>query len=236
MLTCRTLRLVLLLSVAMFLSVSSRAAEKDGAIKPFNGKDLTGWLTKGGQPQETLSVGTARVSPDDPTSLIVERGGSDLVNAQDHARDFFSKSKFGDAVYEVEFMVPKGSNSGVYIMGEYEIQILDSFGREKVGAGDVGGLYGARAPSVNAARAPGTWQKFVIDFVAPKFDADGKKTANARFVLMTLNGQVIHENVEMKGVTPGGLTGKERPTGPLMFQGNHGAVAFRNIKITPKTK
>jgi hypothetical protein len=62
---------------------------------------------------------------------------------------------------------------------------------------------------VNASKAPGEWQKFSIDFRAPKFDADGKKTANAKFVKIELNGQIIHENVEMKGPTPGGLTGKE---------------------------
>ena len=130
-------------------------------------------------------------------------------------------------------MVPKGSNSGIYVMGEYEVQILDSYGKTKVGAGDVGGLYGAQAPRVNAAKAPGESQRFVIDFRVPKFADDGKKIANARFVKVTLNGQVIHEEVEMKGPTPGGLTGKEAAQGPIMFQGNHGPVAYRNIKITP---
>ena len=73
----------------------------------------------------------------------------------------------------------------------------------------------------------------VIDFQAPRFK-DGKKVQNAKFVKVTLNGEVIHENVEMKSHTPGGLTGKEVPTGPLMFQGDHGPVAFRTIKITPR--
>lgn len=73
----------------------------------------------------------------------------------------------------------------------------------------------------------------VIDFAAPKFE-DGKKVANAKFVKVEFNGTVIHENVECtKGVTPGGLTGKEAAEGPLMFQGDHGPVAFRNIRITP---
>ena len=98
----------------------------------------------------------------------------------------------------------------------------------------MGGLYGAQAPRVNAALAPGKWQKFVIDFRAPKFDASGKKTANARFVRVTLNGKVIHENVEMGKPTPGGVSGKESATGPIMFQGNHGPVAFRSIKVTPR--
>jgi hypothetical protein len=127
-------------------------------------------------------------------------------------------------------MVPQGSNSGIYVMGEYEVQILDSFGKEQVGAGDIGGLYGAAAPRLNAAKAPGEWQKFVIEFQAPKFDGD-KKIANAKFKKVTLNGQVIHEDVEMQGPTPSGVTGKEAATGPLMFQGDHGPVAFRNIEI-----
>ena len=156
-----------------------------------------------------------------------------MINFKGAARDFYTEAKLGDGVYEVEFMVPKGSNSGVYLMGEYEVQILDSYGKEKVGPGDVGGLYGAQAPRLNAAKAPGQWQAFVIDFRAPKFDDTGKKTANARFVKVTLNGQVIHEDVEMKSQTPGGLTGQEHPLGPLMFQGNHGPVAYRNIHFTP---
>ncbi len=222
-----------LLFVAL-MALPLAAAEKDQCIKPFNGKDLTGWLTKGGKPQETLKVGMAKIDPNNPGGLIVEAGGCDLVNPLAHAKDFYTKEKFGSGIYEVEFMVPKGSNSGVYVMGEYEIQILDSYGREEVGPGDVGGLYGAQAPAVNASKAPGEWQKFVIDFQAPKFDASGKKVANAVFNKVTLNGKVIHENVEMKQQTPGGVTEKEAPLGPLMFQGNHGPVAYRNIKITSR--
>ena len=143
------------------------------------------------------------------------------------------EAKWGDALIEVELMVPKGSNSGVYVMGEYEIQVLDSFGHEKMSTGDIGALYGAAPPKVNASKAPGEWQKFVIDFRAPKFDGEGKKTANAKFVKIELNGQVVQEDVEMKGPTPGGLTGKEAATGPIMFQGDHGAVSYRNIKVSP---
>ena len=76
-------------------------------------------------------------------------------------------------------------------------------------------------------------QKFVIEFQAPRF-RDGKKVSNARFVKVTLNDQVIHENVEMKGPTPSGLTGREAPTGPVLFQGDHGPVAFRTVRVTPR--
>jgi hypothetical protein len=153
-----------------------------------------------------------------------------------HGRDIYSKEKFGDCTIHVEVMVPKGSNSGIYLMGEYEIQILDSFGKKNVGPGDMGGVYGTAAPKVNAAKAPGEWQQYVIEFQTPRFDADGKKTANAKLVKVTLNGQVIHENLEIKGVTGGALTGKESTAGPLMFQGDHGAVAYRNIKIVTAAK
>ena len=76
----------------------------------------------------------------------------------------------------------------------------------------------------------------MIDFLAPKFDAADRKIANAKFLRVRLNGQVVQENAEMKGPTPGGVTGKEAPEGPLMFQGNHGPVAYRNIKIKPLLK
>ena len=199
---------------------------------PFDGKDLMGWKFKGPAEKSKWKVGKAVINEKSPNQLVFMSGEGEMVNATTGGVDIYTEQKFGDCVIELEFMVPKGSNSGVYVHGEYEVQILDSFGKTKVGPGDLGGLYGAAAPTVNAAKKPGEWQKFVIDFRAPKFSG-GKKTANAKFVKITLNGQTIHENVEMKGPTPSGVTGKEAPTGPLMFQGDHGPVAFRNIKVTP---
>jgi hypothetical protein len=73
----------------------------------------------------------------------------------------------------------------------------------------------------------------VIEFQAPRFEGD-KKVGNAKFVKVILNGETIHENIEVTAPTPACLTGKEAPTGPVMFQGDHGPVAFRNIQITPK--
>ncbi|MBI3857922.1 MAG: DUF1080 domain-containing protein [Planctomycetes bacterium] len=199
---------------------------------PFNGKDLTGWKPKGSPEKNKWKVGKAVWDKEAAAKLSLAEG-TDLVNPEGHGVDLYSEAKWGDAVIEVEVLVPKGSNSGVYVMGEYEVQVLDSFGKEKVGAGDMGGLYGASAPKVNASKAPGEWQKFVIDYRAPKFDRDGKKTANLKFVKIELNGQVIHENVELKGPTPGGITGKEAAEGPIMFQGDHGSIAYRAIKVTP---
>jgi hypothetical protein len=203
----------------------------------FNGKDLTGWKIKGNKDKSKWVVGYAKLNEKDPGKLVVEakgEGPAQLVNAAGGGVDLFSDEKMGDGTLEVELMVPKGSNSGVYVMGEYEVQVLDSFGKEKVGPGDIGGLYGAQAPKMNAAKKPGEWQKFVIEYQAPRFE-NGKKTAPMKFVKVVLNDQVIHENVEMKGPTPAGVTGKEAAEGTVMFQGDHGPVAYRNIKFTPKT-
>ena len=203
--------------------------------EPFNGKDLSGWEIKNGASAKWM-VGEAVVSVSNPGALEAKPGGKALVNAvtgHGQSHDVFSKEKYGDIRLEVEVMVPKGSNSGIYLMGEYEVQVLDSYGKTKLDQGDMGALYSAAAPKVNASKPPGEWQKYVIDFRAPKFDAKGMKTSNATFVKVELNGTVLHENVEMKGSTGGALVGKEAATGPIMFQGDHGAVAFRNLKITP---
>ena len=230
---------VLSLLALPLLAATTGAAEKGAAkkgriVKPL-GKDLKGWLAKGPVEKSKWAVGIAKVDPSDPGRLVVTpatgKGPAELITAEGHGSDIFTKQKFGDCLVEIEVMVPKGSNSGIYLMGEYEIQVLDSFGRKRLGPGDMGGLYGATAPRLNACKKPGEWQKFVIQFKAPRFK-DGKKVANARFVKIVLNGKVIHENVEMKQQTPGGVAGKEAPVGPLMLQGNHGAVAFRNFKIT----
>ena len=207
----------------------------------FNGKDLNDWVVKGNKEKSKWEVGTPAMSSENP-KLLVNKGGEgamiNLAGRHNDSLDFYSKATFGDCRIELEVMVPKGSNSGIYVMGEYEIQVLDSWGRVKMGNGDMGAIYGAGAPRVNACKRPGEWQKYVIDFLAPKFDASGKKKIkNAELIMVELNGQVLHKkNLEMKSQTPGGVTGREAPTGPLMFQGNHGPVAYRNIKIKPLLK
>jgi hypothetical protein len=144
-------------------------------------------------------------------------------------------------------MVAPGSNSGVYLQGNYEVQILDSWTTTTTKPGDNGGIYqrwdeskpeGQKgyqgyAPRQNASKAPGVWQKLEVSFQAPQFDAAGKKTENARFLSVKLNGVTIHENLEVFGPTRGSLTGEDVAEGPLRIQGDHGAVAFRNIEITP---
>lgn len=162
-------------------------------------------------------------------------------------RNLQSKQQFRDLVVHVEFLIPKGSNAGVKLQGLYEIQILDSFGKKNPSGEDCGGVY-PRAeplpqyhtiddgvpPRVNAAKPAGQWQTLDIVFRAPRFDATGQKVENARFIKVVLNGQVIHENVELRWPT-GWVwrVEKERPEGPLFLQGDHGPVAYRNVRVRP---
>lgn len=229
----------LLAAVAVLGCSVAVSADEPGdrhVVTPLNGRDLSNWKYKGSKERSHWTIGAAKIDPDNAARLVVSKDvpageSPQLINAQGGGVDIYTEQQFGDQIIELELMVPKGSNSGVYVMGEYEVQVLDSYGKEQVGPGDVGGLYGAAAPRTNASRPPGQWQTLRIEFRAPRFDGD-KKTANALFKKVVLNSTTIHENVEMKGPTPSGVTGKESAQGPLMFQGDHGAVAFRNIKIT----
>jgi len=210
------------------------------AVLLFDGKDLDDWDVKGGDEKKgQWIVGRAAMSPDNPKLLVVEAGEgamANLVSRNGESIDIYSKKPFGDCRIELQVMVPKGSNSGIYVMGAYEIQVLDSYGRVRMGRGDMGAIYGASPPPVNACKKPGEWQKYVIEFQAPRFDAGGKKTQNAKFIKVELNGEVLHENLEVPGLTGGALSDREAATGPLMFQGNHGPVAFRNIIVKPLIK
>jgi hypothetical protein len=212
----------------------------DDAVVLFNGKDLDNWVVNGDKNKSKWVAGKAAMSSDDPKQLVNKGGSGEMINlAAQHgdSLDIYSTEKFGDCRIELEVMVPKGSNSGIYVMGEYEIQVLDSWDSVKMGGGDMGAVYGASPPRVNATRRPGVWQKYVIDFKAPKFDASGKKVENAELVRVELNGEVIHkENLVLASQTPGGIAGREAATGPLMFQGNHGPVAYRNIIVKPLRK
>jgi hypothetical protein len=220
------------------LAGSLAVQAQPGVIQPFNGKNLDGWKPKQeGSAKSLWVVGSAKPDPANPKQLLVTPGGHELINqtpAHGKSLDCYSDARHGDATITLEVMVPKESNSGIYVMGEYEVQVLDSHGKDaKPGPGDMGAIYGAQPPQKPKYKAPGEWNTYEIQWQAPRFDAAGKKVANAKFIKVILNGVTIHENVEMKGPTPGGVDGKEKPLGPLMFQGNHGAVSYRNIKIVP---
>ena len=179
-------------------------------------------------------------------SLDTSPGSGILVNKpeEDANDNLFTTWEHGDIELELDFMMPKGSNSGIYLQGRYEVQLLDSWGVKDPKFGDCGGIYErwdnsrpeghqgyeGRPPRINASRAPGLWQHYKIIFYAPRFDDEGNKIANARFVRVEHNGVVIHENVEVTGSTRAAAFDDEQPMGPLMIQGDHGPVAFRNIR------
>lgn len=158
-----------------------------------------------------------------------------------------TRETYGDVRVELEFMIPEGSNAGVYLMGRYEVQILDSHGKEKVGSGDLGGIYGSRnmskpegerwtpgsRPLANAAKAPGRWQRMEIVFRAPRFDEAGDKTADAVFDTVHINGQLVQEEAVCTYPTMSHPLPGEATTGPIAIQGDHGPIAIRHFTVTP---
>ena len=139
---------------------------------------------------------------------------------------------------EFDFMISKGSNSGIYLQSRYEVQINDSWGVKIPTFSDMGGIYErwsgdkgfeGNAPLKNASLAPGLWQHMEISFQAPKFDATGKKIMNAKFNFIKLNGAILHENIFVTGPTRSSAAEDEKLLAPIMFQGDHGVVAFKNI-------
>ncbi len=207
-------------------------------LLPAAGKDLSAWREPLG---EWTVAGRVFKDPADERRLAWEPGVGAAVNgAKGRIANLLTTIEHGDVEAHIEFLVPRGSNSGVYFQGRYEIQVLDSWGVAKPGHGDCGGIYERWAsdkgfegwpPRVNASRAPGEWQSFDVIFRAPRWDPSGKKVANAVFVKVTHNGIVIHENQEVTGPTRASAFEDEKPSGPMMLQGDHGPVAYRNIRI-----
>jgi hypothetical protein len=254
--TKRSVALIAVLVVASvaFLAIGIRAADekkhagksdaaavdfKDKGEPLFNGKDLTGWKFADPNKAKLWSVAAVQLDPKDKNQLaaIVESSATPppaMFRAHGDGTDIYTEKTFGDVQLHVEFMIPEGSNSGVYLMGQYEVQVLSNYGKpdNKLGPSDCGGIYTIKAPDSNPLKPYGEWNSYDIVFHAPRFDAAGKKVENAKFVQVAFNGKVIHENVEAPHATGGQLPGGEQAKGPLMLQGNHGTVAFRNIRIT----
>lgn len=162
----------------------------------------------------------------DGDAMVVKPGSGSIV----------SKQKFNDAQVHLEFATPipaegKGQergNSGMYIQGRYEVQILDSYDNETYANGQCSSIYGQYEPLVNAARKPGEWQTYDVIFHAPKFDAAGNKTAPGTITVLH-NGVLTQDHVQLKGVTGGSLSEESAQPGPLMLQDHGNTMRFRNI-------
>jgi len=170
------------------------------AITLFNGKSLVGWHT----------VGRAESAWNAVSGILQNsKSGANLATDQ----------KFEDFKLHMEFRVPKGANSGVYLRGRYELQIDDAAGLDP-SSHHLGGVYGFIAPSENVSRAAGEWQSMDVTLVG-------------RMITYDLNGTTIICNREIPGITGGALDSVEADPGPLFLQGDHGPVDYRNIVITP---
>ena len=164
---------------------------------------------------------------------------SDILEVVPKSGSLVSKQRFEDHKIHLEFRTPfmpkaRGQargNSGVYVQGRYEVQVLDSYGLEGKD-NECGGIYKIAAPQVNMCLPPGQWQTYDITFRAPRFDDDGKKVENAR-ISVVHNGVTIHDNIELPNPTGGGRRKDIAAPGPLLLQDHGNRVQFRNIWIKP---
>lgn len=196
----------------------------EGAVVLFDGKDFSKWVKRDGKSEVKWNL----------------RDGGVMEGVKGHG-DIVTREKFaGSFRLHVEFRVPyepggtgQGrGNSGVYVQGRYEVQVLDSYGL-KSGKNDCGAIYNVHAPKVNACKAPTVWQSYDIDFTAPKFE-NGKKTEPARMTV-SHNGIVIHENANITvDNTTAGLGGDPAAPGPILLQDHGHPVQYRNIWLLKK--
>ena len=193
-----------------------------------------------------LKASDAMLNPTNNRQLAGKPGNGVLVNGEEGNRPSLvtKRRDYRDVEVHVEFMIAKGSNSGVIFHGNYEIQIRDTHGVRKPGPGDCGGIYpqagaeptyhhigGGAAPRINVAKPHGQWQTLDIIFQSPRFDESGKKTAHAEFVKVVHNGVVIQENVEVPYACGTNWDRQQYPKGPIIIQGDYGPIAIRNIRV-----
>jgi len=198
--------------------MTQQEKSEEGWISLFNGKDLSGWEL---------------VHPHGFNSWSVEDGV--LVNtrpADGEGTDIRTEQEFGDCELHVEFMVPEGSNSGVFLQEQYEVQVFDSYGQPPR-LGGCGAIYNQVAPLENVSKPAGEWQTFDIVFHQPAVTSPGKVT-RAGTITVFHNGVKVIDNAAIQ--TPTGGPFKQRPVnppGPVLLQGDHGTVSYRNIRIRP---
>lgn len=164
----------------------------------FNGKDLTGWHALG-------------------TNQWIAKDG--ILQSPHSGANLVTDDVFDDFKLHIEFRYPDHSNSGVYLRGRYEVQIVDAHGEEPPYKDVFGSVYGFIAPTEVVARKPGEWQSYDITLVG-------------RMVTLVANGKTVICNREIRGITGGAINSKEGEPGPILIQGDHGPIEYRNIVIT----
>jgi hypothetical protein len=174
-----------------------------GWMELFNGKDLAGWQ-KAHEPR------------DDPHWTV--EGGT-MTNLEE-ARDIATIADYSDFDLTLEYKTVNGGNSGVFLRGRIEVQVYDSYGKEAPGTADDGAIYGQFAPKVNASKPVGEWNTQEVHLVGDT-------------ITVKLNGKLIQDNVKLTKVCGGALPGGLLDPGPIRFQGDHGKVWYRNVKLRP---
>lgn len=198
-------KILFALAIAAALGASAAlAADEAGFVPLFNGKDTTGWKLR---------------NPKAHSFWTVEDGLlKNTIKKGEHGVDLLTEKKFWNFTVRFEFMVPDGSNSGFYLRGRHELQILGDFKSGKPAAGGNGGLYSFKAPDVFASKAGDEWQTCEATIIGNK-------------ITVTLNGKKIHDNVVCDKPTGGEVDNKVKEPGPILLQGDHGTVSFRNIRL-----
>jgi hypothetical protein len=169
-------------------------------IKLFNGKDMSGWHTDG------------------KNQWIVEDG---VLKSQHSGANLLTDSTFTDFKLHVEFRYQQGSNSGIYLRGRYEVQIIDTkSGQPEPINNQFSSVYGFLPPNQMTAKDPGEWQSFDITLIG-------------RLVTVVANGKTVICQAEIPGITGGAINSREGEPGPILIQGDHGPIDLRNIVITP---
>ena len=201
------------MALALLWSVSSFAADsaqlsaeevKEGFHLLFNGKDITGWKLRHADGHPSWSVKDGQLINN--------------VNPGEHGTDLVTEQKFWNFTVRYEYKIPKGSNSGFYLRGRHEIQILDDYGRGKTSLGGNGAIYNFKAPDKFVSKPIDEWNTVEAAIVGDK-------------ITVTLNGVKIHDNVACDRATGSEIDNKVTEPGPVFLQGDHGSITFRNIRI-----
>src|SRR5436190_3264670 len=198
------MRKSLILSSLVLLLCGATAFSADGFKPLFNGKDTKGWHLR---------------NPSGHNSWTIEDGIlKNTVAKGEHGTDLVTDNKYWNFTVKYEYMVPDNSNSGFYLRGRHEIQILGDYKSGKPSLGGNGAIYQFKAPSEFASKPGGEWQT-------------AEATIIGNNISVTLNGKKIHDNVECKKATGSEIDNKVNTPGPIFLQGDHGTVWFRNIQI-----
>ena len=202
----KRLTFLVLATITAAAPLSLRAAESGSGFRPlFNGTDLTGWKLR---------------NPAGHNSWSIQPGGvlKNTVEQGTHGTDLLTEQKFLNFTVRFEFMTPDGSNSGFYLRGRHEIQILGDYAQGKATQTGNGSLYNFKAPDKFVTKPGGEWQSAEATIIGNR-------------ITVILNGVKIHDNVLCDRPTGGEIDDRVNEPGPILLQGDHGTVSFRNIQI-----